>query len=99
MVQLGLGIDDAAEAANVGRSTIYEEIGRGNLRAVKVGRRSIILVEDLRKWLESRPAIIPRRNMQPEQHGQRNKHRQHGRGRRRGSIYPPHPGDGGAAPA
>jgi excisionase family DNA binding protein len=54
---LALGILDAARAAGVGRSTIYEHINRGALKARKAGRRTLILRADLQAWLASFPAV------------------------------------------
>ena len=48
-------IDGACEAAGVGRTSIYEAIRAGALKARKLGRRTIILDEDLRAWLASLP--------------------------------------------
>ncbi|QIG47574.1 helix-turn-helix domain-containing protein [Nordella sp. HKS 07] len=45
---------EAARLGGVGRSTLYCEIQKGNLRVLKVGRRSLILVADLRAWLASK---------------------------------------------
>lgn len=54
---LAHSVDGAARAANIGRVTIYEEIREGRLKARKVGRRTIILDEDLRAWLAALPAM------------------------------------------
>ena len=45
--------DDAAKAVGVGRTTIFEEIRAGRLRAKKVGRATIIAESDLRAWLDA----------------------------------------------
>jgi hypothetical protein len=37
------------------RSYLYEQINQGHLRAVKRGRRTIVLVEDLEKWISALP--------------------------------------------
>lgn len=52
---LALGIIDAARTAGVGRSTIFEEINAGRLKARKAGRRTLILRDDLAAWLASLP--------------------------------------------
>ena len=47
----------AAKLSGLGRTAIYEEIGTGRLRAVKRGRRTLILAEDLKIWIGSLPAL------------------------------------------
>lgn len=54
---LGLTIHEAKALAGVGRSTIYEEIRAGRLAARKLGRRTLILSDDLSAWLASLPLI------------------------------------------
>jgi excisionase family DNA binding protein len=56
---LALGILDAARAAGVGRSTIYENINAGHLKARKAGRRTLIFMSDLRAWLDTFPPVKP----------------------------------------
>lgn len=56
---LGYPVPEAAGVAGVGRTLLYEAIGRGELRARKIGRRTVILREDLENWLRSRPDWIP----------------------------------------
>ncbi len=45
-------IPEACEAAGVNKDTIYKGINTGQLRSLKIGRRRLIRVEALRKWLE-----------------------------------------------
>ena len=42
-----------------GRST-YDELGRGNLKAIKVGARTLVDVEAGLAWLRSRPPAVIR---------------------------------------
>ena len=51
---LAVNIPEAARLGGVGRSTIYAEIAKGNLKIRKVGRRTIIAMDDLRAWLASK---------------------------------------------
>ena len=53
---LALTIQEAAKAASIGRSSLYEEIAKGRLQARKLGRRTLILTEDLSRWLSTLPA-------------------------------------------
>ena len=55
--QIAHSVMGAARRAGVGRSTIYEEISQERLRAVKRGRRTLILAHDLRRWLASLPPM------------------------------------------
>jgi excisionase family DNA binding protein len=57
-------IAEACSAARAGRTTLYEAIRAGALRAVKRGRRTIVLADDLRHYLENLPAAVPN-----ERHG------------------------------
>jgi excisionase family DNA binding protein len=55
--RLAVGIMEAAHLAGVGRSTIYQSINTGDLKARKAGRRTLILRDDLQEWLASFPRI------------------------------------------
>jgi excisionase family DNA binding protein len=57
MVPMALKISEACVASRCGRTTIYEAIKRGELRALKRGKSTLILESDLRRWLESLPAM------------------------------------------
>ena len=52
-------IPSASKASNTGRTKIYEAISKGELRAKKLGRRTLILDEDLRDWLAGLPDLKP----------------------------------------
>ena len=54
-MELAISIVEAARRSGVGRSSIYEAIGRGDLKIRKHGRRSLVLVDDLKAWVSAMP--------------------------------------------
>ena len=46
-------IPEVCRTASIGRTRLYSEISEGRLKAVKVGRRTLIRAEDLDTWLRS----------------------------------------------
>jgi excisionase family DNA binding protein len=55
--RLAYSIEEATEAANTGKTALYEALGSGELPAHKRGRRTLILAADLRAWLEKLPVL------------------------------------------
>ena len=53
---IALTIKQSVEAAGVRKTYLYEAIKRRELRARKAGRRTLILSDDLRTWLEGLPS-------------------------------------------
>jgi excisionase family DNA binding protein len=53
--KLSLSIEEAAEATGIGRSKLYEAMRDGLLQARKFGRRTIILRDDLERFLSALP--------------------------------------------
>jgi excisionase family DNA binding protein len=54
-MEFAISIVEAARRSGVGRSSIYEAISRGDLKIRKNGRRSLVLVEDLKAWISALP--------------------------------------------
>ena len=54
---LAHSVSEACSIARAGRTSLYEAIRSGALRAVKRGRRTLILDDDLRRWVQSFPPI------------------------------------------
>ena len=44
--------------SDLGRTVTYQELANGNLRAIKVGRRTLIDVEAGMAWLAAQPAAV-----------------------------------------
>jgi hypothetical protein len=57
--KLALGILDCARLFGVSRSSICVAIRNGDLRARKLGGRTIVLADDAREFLRSLPAVAP----------------------------------------
>ncbi len=55
-VALAYSVNDACHLLGIGRSTLYEEITAGRIKAVKCGTRTIIPASSAAAWLDSLPA-------------------------------------------
>ena len=51
MVQLVMSIREAMEATTLGKTKVYELIGEGRLTKIKVGRRTLVTIESVRRLL------------------------------------------------
>ena len=52
-----LTIPEFCAWARIGRTKAYEEIAAGALRAIKIGRRTLVRVEDAAAWLSNMPPV------------------------------------------
>ncbi len=54
---LAYTVPDACKAAGLGRTTLYELIAAGRVRAMKAGTRTLIEADSLRSYLASLPLL------------------------------------------
>ena len=54
-MKLSYSINDACDEINCGRTKIYQEIAAGKIKVRKLGKRTIILEDDLQSYLNSLP--------------------------------------------
>ena len=52
IVPLAVSVEDAARVVGYSRSGVYELIASGDLKAFKLGRRRLILMTELKAWIE-----------------------------------------------
>lgn len=50
-------IDAFAKAHHTGRTKVYTEIKAGRLRAIKMGKRTLITADAAREWLNNLPRM------------------------------------------
>jgi hypothetical protein len=63
---LAHSIPEACSLACTGRTALYEAIRSGALRAVKRGRRTLVLHHDLIRWVQSLPSVAVKPVQQSE---------------------------------
>jgi excisionase family DNA binding protein len=60
--QRALSIPQFCQRYGPGKSTAYQEIQAGRLRARKVGRRTLITLDDAERWLRDLPEFAASEN-------------------------------------
>ena len=56
--RLAVSPAEAARLAGIGRTTLYEAIGSGALRSLKIGKRRLITIEALQDWLAAAEQVL-----------------------------------------
>ena len=55
-----LSIQEFCRWSGIGRTNVYEQIARGELRARKLGRRTLIPLDEAERWLAHLPCTTAR---------------------------------------
>jgi excisionase family DNA binding protein len=58
--QIALKISEVCAASRIGRTRVYDAIKRGELRARKHGKSTLILHDDMIEWLNALPTVAPK---------------------------------------
>lgn len=53
--KLTYSIKEASKALGIGTTTLYKHLAKGELSAVKLGSRTLIPADALRRWIEALP--------------------------------------------
>jgi len=59
ITQATLSVDRICDELDLGRTKVYALIGSGELRAIKIGRLTRITVEELNRFIATRPKYRP----------------------------------------
>jgi excisionase family DNA binding protein len=60
-MKLSYSVKEACAACGFGKEKIYAALHAGELAGKRIDGRTIILREELEKWLAAKPAYAPRR--------------------------------------
>lgn len=55
MELLAISINDTAKALGIGRSSVYALLKSGRLDAIKIGRRTLLTTESIKRLAQARP--------------------------------------------
>ena len=66
---LAYTVAEACTVTRTGKTALYEAIKTGELRAVKRGRRTLVLPTDLKEWIEKLPTIERERQSKEARRG------------------------------
>ena len=62
-------IAEACAVARIGRSTLYRHIRVGDLRAIKIGSRTCVPIDEFYRWLNAMPSSVSIQRSSPENTG------------------------------
>ena len=62
-------IAEACAVARIRRSTLYKHIRAGDLRAIKIGGRTCVPIDEFYRWLNAMPSSVSFQRSSPENAG------------------------------
>lgn len=54
---LAYSVPDTCRVAGIGRTKVYELVAAGQLRAVKIGAKTLILADSIQEYFQSLPTL------------------------------------------
>lgn len=57
--RVNLSVPEFCTIFGIGRSLFYEEVKRGSIRLIKVGRRTLVPMNEASRWQQSKIASSP----------------------------------------
>src|SRR5690349_14944588 len=56
-IRLSYSVKEVCKLVGISTATLYQVLGRRELKAVKLGNKTLILAKDWEEWLDSLPAM------------------------------------------
>lgn len=60
--QLLYSVSETLLLLKIGRTKLYEEIAKGQIKALKSGQRTLIPAKSIKNWVNSLPSIPPKKH-------------------------------------
>ncbi|WP_373505992.1 helix-turn-helix domain-containing protein [Aestuariivirga sp.] len=52
-----ISVEEACQLLNAGRTTFYQAVGSGRLKVRKLGRRTVVEMTELRRYVDTLPTM------------------------------------------
>jgi excisionase family DNA binding protein len=49
--RITISVDEAISATGIGKTMLYELLGDGSIRSIKVGKKRLIILESIHEWI------------------------------------------------
>lgn len=58
-IAVAVTVEQALQLMGISRSQFYRELAAGRINARKVGKRTIVPMDEIRRWVENLPTYTP----------------------------------------